>query len=169
MRQIRMEQKKTDAIIKFNTMWKIIKDTIAPKRVAKQAINAILESTAIIMSAIYCNAVLIAGIEGRTTVMKRDLSLANEIKMMNPAEEEHQQEDNADPVIPFKSMRRIVKELLAPKRVTKKAVDKIIQGADGLVAGIFHNAMKIAKNGKRTTVLKKDFELAHRIMVNPIN
>ena len=163
LQQIRKEQKTTDAVIRFNTMRKIVKEMISPKRVAKNAVNAILESVADLVPAIFRNAAKIARNSGRVTVMKDDVSLAYDI-MVNPVEQE-----KADAVIPFKAMRRIVKKMIAPKRVTKKAVDTVIESVGGLVHAIFHNAANITKNGKRVTVGKDDFMLAYDIMRNPIN
>ena len=76
LKKIRKEQQKIDVVIPFKTMWTIMKDEIHPKRVSKDAVLALLEGVADFLPAIYRNAVLIAGNEGRVTVLKRDFLLA---------------------------------------------------------------------------------------------
>ena len=72
-----------------------------------------------------------------------------------------------DAVISFGRMWTIIKDEIHPKRVTKDAVLALLEAVADLLPAIFRNAVIIAGNERRVTVLKRDFLLAYRLMTNP--
>ena len=81
-----------------------------------------------------------------------------------PTRKIRKEQKTTDTIIRFTPMRKIVKKMIHPKRVTKKAIHAILEAVVDWLPGVFRHAVLVAAHAGRTTVMKKDLQLVRKIM-----